>query len=123
MKKVLVCGSRNWRDRELIKAAMLRHGCSAEDILFHGNCAGADLIAEDVGMALGMHIVAFKPNWRHFKLAAGPIRNGLMLSFLPDMIIAFHDDIKNSKGTKNMVSLARTAGVRAFVHSHEDHQK
>ena len=35
---------------------------------------------------------------------------------------AFHDDIKSSKGTKNMVDFARTAGARVFVYSHKDHQ-
>jgi hypothetical protein len=34
----------------------------------------------------------------------------------PGMVLAFHDDIENSKGTKDMVNIAEKAGVRVAIY-------
>ena len=33
----------------------------------------------------------------------------------PDLILAFHNDIENSKGTKNMVMQAKKRGIKTIV--------
>lgn len=51
--------------------------------------------------------------------AAGPRRNQQMLDEgKPLLVLAFHDDIKSSRGTKDMVSRAKRAGIRTYVISH-----
>jgi len=97
--------------------------CHAGDILFHGDCAGADILAESVGRRIGMHIVAFKANWNYYKKAAGPIRNRLMVTFSPDLVLAFHDDIDSSKGTKDMVNQAKAKCVKVLLFSHKSEKE
>jgi hypothetical protein len=33
----------------------------------------------------------------------------------PDLVLAFHDDISKSKGTRNMVDQAMKAGVKVVI--------
>ena len=59
---------------------------------------------------------AVQPNWEKFGKAAGAIRNQEMLDFgKPNLVVAFHNDISSSKGTANMVKIAKKAGIPTFV--------
>lgn len=61
---------------------------------------------------LKISFVPFPAHWDIHGRAAGPIRNQQMLDEgLPDMVIAFHDDIASSKGTKDMISRAEKNSV------------
>ena len=58
----------------------------------------------------------FPADWKTFGKAAGPIRNRKMLDEgLPDVVIAFHEDIERSKGTKNMISQACEQGIDVIL--------
>lgn len=51
-------------------------------------------------------------DWPRFGSAGGPIRNWQMLrDGRPDVVLAFHDDIAASKGTKNMLGMAQGEGI------------
>ena len=51
--------------------------------------------------------------------AAGPIRNQRMLvEGKPDLVIAFHDDLESSRGTKDMIKRSLKAGIRVWHYSH-----
>ena len=53
--------------------------------------------------------------------AAGPIRNREMLrDGGPEMVAAFHTDLSQSKGTLDMVRIARSAGVPVKVFNGRD---
>jgi hypothetical protein len=61
-------------------------------------------------------------DWAKYKRAAGPIRNAEMLKSLmtetlnsSPLVVAFHNDIKNSKGTKNMLTIALKAKVSCML--------
>ena len=41
-----------------------------------------------------------------------------LLAMCPNLVLAFHDDIESSRGTKNMVAIARKAGVPVEVITH-----
>lgn len=119
--RVLVCGSRHWTDARMIVESLLevdmRYGIS---VVIHGGCGGknpdgslygADYIAGV--MADRMRIVV---DWKTHGRAAGPIRNAKMLAEgKPDLVLAFTHDLEASKGTKDMVTRARAAGVRVVV--------
>jgi hypothetical protein len=63
-----------------------------------------------------MKLKVFSANWEKHGLAAGPIRNRQMLTEgKPDLVIAFHENIEKSKGTKNMLELAKQAGVATYL--------
>jgi hypothetical protein len=116
--RILVCGSRHWKDRDTIREAlMICEDKFGDFILIHGNCPdSADTMAGEVALKLEMPVLAVPARWTRYGNPAGPIRNEWMLrAGRPDLVIAFHSDIKKSKGTAHMVRIAREAGVPVVV--------
>lgn len=105
---LFVTGSRDWKDRNAIKAAIA--GYPKGTWLLHGGCRGADLIADAVGRDFGYQAIRMDANWNQGK-ASGPLRNESMADLMDAMICAgftirafvFHEDLANSKGTGDMV--------------------
>jgi hypothetical protein len=114
--KVLVCGSREWTDEDLVlrRLAELPHGTT----VIHGDCRGADRMAGGAAKMFKLEVVAVPADWSLGR-SAGPIRNRKMLDMKPDLVIAFHDDVENSKGTKDCVGEARKRGIPVEVVRHE----
>jgi len=109
--KILVCGDREWTDRAAI-LAVLRDLTHPGDIVIHGACRGADLLAKSCSIELGLVERGYPAKWTAYGLAAGPIRNQEMLDKEhPDLVVAFHPDLTKSKGTKDMILRAKEAGV------------
>lgn len=62
--------------------------------------------------------IRYDADWNQYGKAAGPIRNRVMLKEgKPDLVHAFHDDLANSKGTKDMVTITKDAGVKVYLTS------
>jgi hypothetical protein len=121
--RVLVCGDRNWNDQRLIEGWLDRlYTMHPEGVdVIEGGAAGADSLAHQAAMGLGIECKSYPANWAKYGRAAGPIRNKWMLvAGKPDLVLAFHDDLENSKGTKNMIEQAKKAGVRVQVVTHSD---
>lgn len=86
-----------------------------------GGAKGADAIAFKVAVELGVPTEVYMADWTEHGRAAGPIRNRQMLvEGKPDIVIAFSYDLTQSKGTANMVTQAKKAGVKVVVIDHED---
>jgi hypothetical protein len=115
--RVLICGDRNWTDREAIRAWLCKLQDEGYNVLIEGGANGADRIAEqEARLVGGFEVLEFPADWGKFGRAAGPIRNKQMLTEgKPELVIAFHPDLNNSKGTKNMVTQATKAGVTVIV--------
>jgi hypothetical protein len=124
--RILVCGSRYWDDYTLIESKLREFGGeSAGDfpdvIVIDGVCRGADCLANEAAHKLRYGALRFPADWETHGKAAGPIRNQKMLDDgRPDLVLAFHDNIENSKGTKDMVSRARKAGVPVEIIKHDN---
>ena len=114
---VLVTGSRDWTDENLISQA-LSMWLIPGDILIHGAAPGADTICASKATAMGITCRAFPARWKVEGKAAGPIRNRKMLDQKPELVLAFHDDLPNSKGTKDCIEEANRRGLTVFVHEH-----
>ena len=115
--KVLICGDREWDDREKIRGELraLRKTWDVLEIC-EGECRGADTIAREEAERMGIPVRPFPADWRRYGKRAGPIRNRQMLKeFAPDMVLAFHDDIERSRGTRDMVTIARAANIPTHV--------
>lgn len=115
--RVLVCGSRDWTDRDMISQTLwhVHHPMGGIALIIHGGCRGADSLAGDVADANGIPYQVFPANWKDGK-AAGPIRNTKMLQEgKPDLVLAFTYDLSTSRGTADMVRKARAAGIKTFV--------
>ena len=118
-RRILVCGDRNWIDRRLI-LNMLRNERDMIEAVIEGECTGADVIARKAADYLKIPVFAFPAEWDKHGRAAGPIRNTQMLrEGKPDEIWAFHDRIRDSKGTKNMITQALAKGILVTLIHHE----
>lgn len=122
-ERILVCGSRNWSDRDYLEGVLDRALESyGIDVVIHGAARGADTMAGEWASKRGIPVMAFPADWAAHGRAAGPIRNQRMLTEgMPTLVLAFHDDIEASKGTRDMVRRAKQANVRAIVLRHGDH--
>ena len=110
---VLVTGAREWADVEPIRRELLL--LPSDSILLHGNARGADRLAGAIAAELGLDVRPRPANWEQFGKAAGIIRNREMLAEGPDVVLAFHPNLEQAKGTKHMVRIARNAGVPVRV--------
>jgi len=121
--RILVTGDRNWTDEQTILAALVglkaREGTAVT--IIHGAARGADTIAGRIAKELGFDVEAYPADWNKYGKAAGPIRNKQMLrEGKPQGVLAFHDDLFHSRGTRNMVEISKSAGLPvACFHSYE----
>jgi len=103
--KVLITGDRNWNNKTAIKRELSKF--PPETIIIHGGARGADKLAGEVAKELGFQVQEYPADWQKHGKAAGPIRNQEMLEKeSPEYCIAFHFDLKQSKGTRDMVKRA-----------------
>lgn len=111
--KILVCGDRFWSNIGIVTNTLSK--VSGDSIIIHGCCKGADIVAANVAKRLGMVVNGYPANWELHGKAAGPIRNREMLDLLPDLVIAFHDNIANSRGTKDCVTEAISRKIKVML--------
>ena len=116
--KVIICGDRNWYDSELEMAMeQLLVQMPRNVLIIHGACKGVDMTADKIARKLGFNVLPMPANWKAYGKAAGPIRNKEMLDVavngmnVVNAVYAFHKDIENSKGTKDMTNQAMKRGV------------
>lgn len=142
--RLLICGSREWRDEEFIYDKLvefvLQHevaghprpsiieGCNGDDYRTLGDGTkvldphGADHLAERAAKRLGLHVDHYPAMWEKYGNRAGPLRNQDMLDHgHPDRVWAFHDSFIGSKGTGDMVARAKRALVPVRIFAHHEH--
>lgn len=112
--RVLICGSRNWMDRDAIFHAVL--GLPLDAAIIHGAAAGADTIADEAAEACKLVRYPYPADWQKHGRRAGPIRNQQMLDEgCPDLVIAFRKR-GPSPGTDDMIRRARAEGLPVEIH-------
>lgn len=120
--RILICGGRNYSDRNKMFQALdeicLERGWIS-DFDQYGNflpvvkvisgmARGADTLAVDWAIINWCSWEEYPANWNKYGKSAGYIRNKQMLDEgKPDLVVAF----PGGKGTKNMVELAKKALV------------
>lgn len=127
MKIILCCGDRNWTNKKLIKKWLKKKKPDAiveggqykiigYDRLDSPVAGGADFLAGEAANELGIPHFQCKANWDFYKKAAGPIRNGWQIKFMNvTEVLAFHNDIENSRGTKDMIRQAKKKGIKVTI--------
>lgn len=117
MIRVIVCGSREFNNKELLYVKLDEVLAELDDIeIISGHAQGADRFAEEYAQERGLALKVFPADWKRYGKAARPIRNKEMLEYAmraDPLIIAFWDG--KSKGTRNMISLANEAGIKAYI--------
>jgi len=114
--RVLVCGDRNWGDKELIRT-IIRN--IMPDEVITGGARGADSLAYECCKEDGFTVTKIDAKWEKYGRAAGPIRNREMLDKKPVLVLAFHDDLFRSKGTIDTVDEAKRRGIKVQVVTHK----
>ena len=125
MTKVIGCGGRHfgvrWDEGALmfvldpLARAFLRfeldtlHLVHSFTSVAHGQEPnGADMLIGLWAKDAGLPVREYPADWKQHRRAAGPIRNLEMFNAeKPDLVVAF----KGGNGTKNMIDIARRAGV------------
>lgn len=124
---IIACGARDWHNSGVIWGTLDELRAREPELnVIEGRCRGADRIAgawAARNRARGVGWVPFPARWTIFGKAAGPIRNQEMLDRLLEardlghevLVVAFHDALEQSRGTKDMVRRARKAGVPVMM--------
>jgi hypothetical protein len=108
--RILVCGSRHWTDKSAIRRAL--SAFEPGDVVIHGGAPGADTIAGEAALVLGLKVEIYPADWERYGKAAGPIRNQLMIDSKPHCVVAF--PLPNSRGTLDTIRRAQAAGIPVF---------
>lgn len=120
MIRVIISGSRNFSDDDLFDNSLrnILSGVNPNNLeIISGGCTGADAMAEDYAERFGLKFAEFPAYWTKYGKAAGPMRNEQMAKYAADadcgMLIAF--PIGESRGTRNMIKLAKQYGLEVYV--------
>jgi O-acetyl-ADP-ribose deacetylase (regulator of RNase III) len=121
---ILVTGDRRWIHPDRLARVLDQAAAEAGGPvrLLVGDCpTGADRHAARWARQRGVAVEVFRARWQHMaaegkpRRAAGPLRNLAMLDALDQapggrLVVAFHDDLSRSRGTRQLVRAARARG-------------
>lgn len=114
MVRILVCGDRNWKRMDIIERELKKFPPGT--IVIEGEAPGADTLGRFVAEKLGFKVIPFPAKWHIYRRGAGPIRNQQMIDEgKPDLVLAFHEDISKSVGTKDMVNRAKGYRIKVEI--------
>lgn len=119
--RILVTGSRNLTNRQLVVDALQAVGCDTDPTelitVVHGACpyGGADAFASDwAEIAFNTEEEAHPADFAGLGPKAGPLRNQEMVDLGADICLAFPTG--GSRGTWDCVRRARAAGIPVEIH-------
>jgi len=85
-------------------------------VIIAGGARGADTLAVRAARDCGLEFREYPAQWQRYGRSAGPIRNQQMIDMeKPQLVVAFHEDIDSSRGTRDMVARARRFGISVLV--------
>lgn len=111
--KILVCGGREFTDKELLHKTLDDLLMYEENLIthvIHGDARGADKLAHGWAVSKGIQPVVCPAIWgtgANFNARAGLERNQAMLELGPELVVAF----AGGRGTAHMVRIARAANL------------
>lgn len=112
--KVLVCGSRDYPDREevfrVLDAYHARIGPGMQVI--SGGATGADEWARQWAVSRRVDHRIMYARWDLEGKAAGPLRNRRMAAKKPKLVLAFSKDFDKSRGTSDMIRVAEKLNIK-----------
>lgn len=116
MKRIVVCGSRDFNDyeiaKEFIKECLNNEKIVGKIIILSGGARGADTIGERYALENGFETERYPAEWKSYGKKAGPIRNKKMAEAC-DIVICFWDG--QSRGTKSMISCAEKLQKTVYI--------
>jgi hypothetical protein len=115
--KVLVCGGREYDNRDKLYHVLdVYYAKIGPDmLLINGGAPGADTLAREWAVDRKVDHLTLYAKWSIFGRSAGPIRNRRMAKKRPRLVLAFHPDIDKSKGTRDMIEVAKQRRIKHKV--------
>ncbi len=113
MMRVLVCGGRDYSDRDHVNNELIRlnHQRGPFFVVIHGAATGADHEAMLWAEMMGIKHKPVAAEWEKHGKAAGPMRNQRMIDEgKPALVIAF----PGGNGTADCVRRAEKAGIEVI---------
>ncbi len=117
----LCTGGRDYTDRDAVFRALdALHRKHANITVIHGACCsrddptqltGADRWAQEWAQVRQRPYIGVPAEWIRFDRAAGPMRNGRMICYLPHGVVAFPS---TGTGTADMCRQAEAAGLSVW---------
>lgn len=99
---IIICGDRHW-DHEYPIEEFIRT-LNRSVVIVHGNANGADKMAGRIAKKYGHEVIAVPAEWDRYGRGAGPVRNRKMADeHEPELVVGYHDNISESKGTRDMI--------------------
>lgn len=109
---VLVCGSRDYRDKIRLYNELNRvFSDDKYSDMLTGGATGADRLAEDFAREHGIPCLSIPADWTKYGKIAGPIRNSEMIARKPLLVVAFSSQATLTAGTADTVRKARACGI------------
>lgn len=112
--RILITGSRHWEDRDLIRRTLLdlRKEYGYIEVA-HGKSkgGGVDLFVEEIAKELSIPQTPFPVLPRDGNHRGAPLKRNerMVLSFMPDLVVAFRSEGK-SNGTDKTLAFAERLG-------------
>lgn len=110
--RVIIAGSRSVTQDQVNEAFTRCPWASSVTCVVSGGAKGADEYGEILAANLGIQVEIYQPEWSRYGKQAGPVRNREMAKNA-EGLIAIWDGL--SRGTENMINLAKKAGLRIYV--------
>lgn len=113
--RILVTGSRDFRDTDLAKRALVWAANvagvvnPADVTVVHGDSRGADSVMTEVAASFGCVIEDHPARWDELGKRAGIVRNCEMVALGADVCLAF--PLSGSRGTWHCMREAEKAGI------------
>ena len=107
MIKVIVAGSRDFQDFELLKSKLdfYLQRCSPSQIeIVSGTARGADRLGERYALARQFKLKKFPAQWDVYGKSAGYRRNEVMAKYSTHCVVFI---VNNSQGSSHMIDLAK----------------
>lgn len=139
-KVVLVTGDRDWDDLETVVTVFSEF--TPNTVVVHGYANGLDTIADVVARDMQLRVIPCPAHWRHNERKcvevwgpcpvdccevvgrpAGVLRNHMMYdAYHPAVVHGFHNNILNSKGTRDMLKYSMKRNTPSWLHTSRGEQ-
>ena len=122
MTRIIIAGSRMFNDYRKMSESLDDLGLHIINTIdpieiISGHAPGADALGERFAKAYGYPLTIFPAEWNKYGKAAGPIRNEKMAKYAAEadrgILVAF--PIEESRGTMNMIKLAKQYGLEVNI--------
>lgn len=122
MTRIIIAGSRQFNDYHKMLTELDNLGIHLINLIdpieiVSGHAYGADTLGERFAKAYHYPLKIFHADWDNYGRAAGPIRNEQMAKYAAEadkgVLIAF--PLGESRGTRNMIKLAKQYGLEVYV--------